>query len=102
METPFSVPSAQIGVDIDIELFADTDDFDIARKFSFKIALYGQDVEEIPANSTDSSNSTASNSTSDSSTSAQTSSTGSVYENKSRVSNSVGQDNQEFSWEYAS
>ena len=41
IETPFSVPSAQIGVDIDIELFAETDDFDISRKFSFKIALYG-------------------------------------------------------------
>ena len=41
LETPFSVPSAQIGVDIDIELFAETDDFDIARQFSFKITVYG-------------------------------------------------------------
>ena len=31
IETPFSVPSAQIGIDIDIELFAEKDDFDIAR-----------------------------------------------------------------------
>ena len=100
IETPFSVPSAQIGVNIDIELFAETDDFDIARQFSFKIALYGQDVEDIPSNSTDSSNSTASDSNSDSST--QTSSIGSAYETGPRVSNSADQDNYEFSWDYAS
>ena len=46
LATPYSVPSAQVGVKVSIEMSTEFSEFDIERNFNFKIVLFGEEIVE--------------------------------------------------------
>ena len=46
LATPYSVPSAQVGVKIDIEMSTEFSEFNIERNWNFKIVLFGEEISE--------------------------------------------------------